>query len=113
MIKKQLKRHNPRNYRGSRLTAHKLSDLLPEALGKIGKLFEEKGELVIMLWPEIVGPQLARMTQAVAFNDSVLHVKVKNSTLYSVLVQDRIQIIKKMRAHLPHNTLRHISFRMV
>lgn len=103
----------PRNYDGPKVTSRQLKDLLPELLKAIGNNYAERGDLVLASWPEIIGPKLAFMTQAISFEAGVLTVRVKNSTLYSLLVQhDKMRILKTLRDKFPKTTINNILFRI-
>ena len=53
------------------------------------------------------------MTQAVAFADGVLVVKVKNSTLHSLLSQnDKLRILTMLRQKFPRVEIHNICFRI-
>jgi hypothetical protein len=106
------KRHPP-YYDGSSLTTRPLSQLLPRFLEEIGRKCEERHDLVIAAWPAVIGSQLAHMTEATAFIDGVLTVKVRNSPLYALLVRDdRSRLIKNLRDKFPGVTIKTISFRL-
>lgn len=106
-------RRTPRNYDGTRITTHKVSELLPGVLEQIGEVYNERPDLILSSWPIIIGPQLASMTEAVAFNDGVLVVKVKNSTLHSLLSQkDKPRILSSLRNKFPKVNIKNIMFRI-
>jgi hypothetical protein len=104
------RRRNPKNYDGTRVTSHKIGNFLPAVLKKIGKLQQDRPDLVIAAWPEMVGKSLAPMTEALSFNDGVLLVSVRNSTLYSLLCQnDKLVILRKLRKKFPRIEIRNIK----
>jgi predicted nucleic acid-binding Zn ribbon protein len=106
-------RRTPKDYDGQQVTTRHLRELLPTVLSKIGGVFQERGDLVLAAWPEMIGPQLASMTQAVSFNEGVLLVHVKNSTLYSLLSQnEKPRILKNLRERFPNTTIKNILFRL-
>jgi hypothetical protein len=106
------KRH-PRHYDGPFPTTRHIRQLLPRFLDDIGHKFKERPDLVIAAWPEVVGPQLAPMTQALSFTDGILLVRVKNSTLYSLLSQnDKPRLIKNLRDKFPKTVIKTIFFRL-
>lgn len=106
-------RRTPKNYDGSETTSRQLKELLPSVLSRIGGVYEERGDLVLAAWPEIIGSKLAGMTEAVSFESSVLVVKVKNSTLYSLLSQhDKPRILKNLRDKFPATSINNIVFRL-
>ena len=103
----------PRYYDGPKVTSKALRDLLPGLLSQISSQFEERGDLVIAAWPAIIGPELCKMTRAVSFDEGVLVVFVKNSTLYSLLAKhDKMRILKLMRAKFPKTSINNIIFRI-
>lgn len=109
------KRHSrtPRYYDGTRLTTHRMNDLLPTVLSRIGQVYEQRSDLILAMWPDIIGPKLAPMAQAVSFSDGILLVKVKNSTLYSLLSQnDKPRLLNELRQKFPRVDIKTIYFRI-
>jgi len=103
----------PRNYDGTRLTTRRVSDILPAVLSKIGDSFQLRPDLVLAAWPELVGPKVASMAQAISFVDGVLTVKVKNSTLYSLLSRnDKPRLLNELRQKFPKIYIKTIFFRI-
>jgi hypothetical protein len=103
----------PKNYDGTEITGHHIHDLLPNVLSKIGKVYEQRADLILALWPTLIGPKLAAMTQAVSFSEGVLVVKVKNSTPYSLLSQnDKPRLISQLRQKFPRVEIKTILFRI-
>jgi hypothetical protein len=78
-------KRTPKNYDGTAVTTHNVTDILPSVLSKISEICKDRPDLILEAWPEIIGPKLAGMTQAVSLRDGELTVKVKNSTLHSLL----------------------------
>ena len=83
---RNLKR-TPKNYDDIEPTGKVLSSLLPEWLAKASFRFQDRPDLILLAWAEIIGEKLSPMTTAVSFINGILTVKVKNSSLYSLLVQ--------------------------
>jgi predicted nucleic acid-binding Zn ribbon protein len=109
----KFRRLNYRGYDGSRLTSHSLQDLLPSALGKIGQVYQERGDILMASWPEVIGPKLAPMTRPYSFKDGVLYVSVSNSTLYSLLEQhEKKKLLQILRRRFPKMKIYNIYFRM-
>jgi hypothetical protein len=103
----------PRQYDGTRITTHRMTDLLPVVLAKIGEVYQDRPDLILAIWPEIIGPKLASMTQAVSFVDGILSVKVKNSTLHSLLSQnEKPRILNLLRQKFSHVEIKNICFRI-
>lgn len=106
------KSRNPRGYDGTSLTTHPIGDLLPSVMRRIGAKYKDRPDLICAAWPEVIGPQLAPMTEATGFDDGCLYVTVKNSTLYSVLQQqDKARILKNLRQRFPRTLIKTILFR--
>lgn len=111
-MKKRVYRR-PRGYDGSELTSRRLNELLPLVIKNIGKIYKERGDLILAAWPEIIGSKLAVMTKAVSFDSGILFVKVRNSSLYSLLQQhDKSRILKSLRDKFPETNIKSIIFRM-
>jgi len=106
-------RRTPKDYQGTKTTTHKVSDVLPHVLSKIGEVYQDRPDLILASWPDVIGSQLASMTQAISFNEGVLTVKVKNSTLYSLLSQnDKPKILANLRMKFPKVKIYNIIFRL-
>lgn len=103
----------PKDYNGTALTTHRVNEVLPFVLKKLQQVYCHRPDLIIASWPEIIGPKLAPMTQAISFIDGILLVKVRNSTLYSLLNQhDKPRILMKLKEKFPDTNIRGISFRI-
>lgn len=112
MAKKSSKRL-PRGYDGVNLTSKPLGDVLPRVLRRVSAVHGDRPDLILAAWPQLVGPQLAPMTEAVAFNEGMLVVKVKNSTLYSLLKnRERGRLLYRLRQRFPSNEIRGIYFKI-
>lgn len=106
-------KRTPRNYDGSAVTTHHLSVLCSGVLSGIRAVYEERPDLILAAWPEVIGHKLANMTQAVSFVDGVMLVKVNNAPLHSLLNQphDRNRILKRLREQFPKAVINGIVFR--
>lgn len=103
----------PKNYNGTQPTSRHVSDLLLAALSKLSDSCQERPDLLLAAWPEIIGPKHASMTQAVSFCEGVLTVKVKNSTLHSLLSRhDRYRILTAIQQRFPKANIQNIVFRI-
>lgn len=103
----------PRNYDGQELTSHRFTDVLPRVLSRIADTHKDRPDLILASWPAVVGANLAPMTEAVSFSEGVLTVKVKSSSLYSVLIQQEgKKLLKELKMKFPNVTIRSIRFRM-
>ena len=101
-------------YDGQKPTSRKLQDLLPQVLGSLQWKYNAQPKLLLDEWANIIGDTLAPLTRAVRFEDGVLHVKVKNSTLLSLLHSpaDKQKILEAIRNALPGIVIRNILFRI-
>jgi hypothetical protein len=106
-------RRTPRNYDEIEPTSKDLSSLLPEWLTKVSVRFQDRPDLILLAWPELIGEKLAPMTTAVSFIEGVLTVKVKNSSLYSLLVQhEKAKLQSRLQKKFPSVRILNIVFRL-
>ncbi|PJD95653.1 MAG: hypothetical protein CK425_08095 [Parachlamydia sp.] len=106
-------RRTPKDYDGTEITTHQVGDVLLSVLSQIHDKYQEHPDLVLAAWPSVIGPKLAGMTQAVSFCDGIFVVKVKNSTLHSLLNQnDKPRILRSLREKFPKVLIKTIVFRM-
>lgn len=113
IVRKYDSRPPKKQYDGTEVTSHRMTDLLPRVLAKIGEVYQQRSDLILVMWPDIIGAQLATMTQAVSFSDGVLFVKVKNSTLHSLLSQnEKLRLLNLLRQKFPHVEIKNICFRI-
>ena len=100
----------PRNYNGTENPGKKIGDLLPEILSDLRKKNSDPREEVFRFWLELMGDQMAPMTEPVSLADGVLTVKVKSSTLYSLLMQhERPRLLKRLQEKF---SIRDLKFRI-
>ncbi|MBM3198818.1 MAG: DUF721 domain-containing protein [Chlamydiae bacterium] len=106
-------KRTPRNYDGVALTGKELSSLLPKWLAKVQNTFQDRPDLILLAWPDVVGAKLAAMTTAVSFLEGILLVRVKNSSLYSLLVQhEKPRLQKELQKRFPSVIIKNIVFRL-
>lgn len=104
-------KRTPRNYDGISLPSKTIKELLGEAFGEIQKKTPDQN--ILSAWPAIIGPNLAKMTEAVSFVDGVLTVLVKSSTLYSLLcLHEKPHLLRKLQENFPKTQVRNIFFRI-
>lgn len=103
----------PKNYEGTKPTGIQLSSLLSSALNQLGESFKERPDLILAAWPKIVGEKLSPMAEAVSFEGGILTIKVKNSTLLSLLsLHEKTRLLNSLRDQFPRSTIRNIIFRL-
>lgn len=111
-MKKESQRH-PKNYDGVHLTSRPLTSFLPAVLSRISGIHDVRGDRILAAWPTLVGEKLAPFTHAVSFVEGVLSVKVKNSTLYSLLTtHEKMRLLKDLRKQFPQTMIKTILFRL-
>jgi hypothetical protein len=102
-----------RHYDGTKPTGKEIKNLLTDLLGKIGESQENRYDLILAAWPELIGKKLAPYTEASSFRDGILTVKVKNSTLYSLLSQhEKPRLLKSLQEKFPSVTIKNLIFRI-
>jgi hypothetical protein len=102
----------PRGYDGTGLTTHRVADLLPRMLSSLGDVHNERPDLILACWPEIIGQKMAPMTEAVSFVQGVLLIKVTNATLYSLLSQhEKPRIVARLKSKFPGVHFKNVLFR--
>ena len=104
----------PFGYDGAALTSRKLHELLSGVMQRLGPLYKFQPSVVLESWPQIVGEKLALFTSASRYEDGILYVKVKNSTLLSLLSNpvDKQKIHEAVKAAVPGIVLKNIVFRI-
>lgn len=103
----------PKNYRGTKPTGRKISDLLPEVLTKLSKKCNDNPYQILSAWQSIVGDRIATMTKAVDYDSGILKVSVKNSTLYSLLVEhEKPRLLAEFKKRFPKVRFWDIHFRI-
>ena len=105
-----MRRRTPKNYCGTESPAKKISELLPEIANEIARKISIPGEAIFQFWNELMGEKMASMTEPVSFVDEVLTVKVKSSTLYSLLaVHEKAKLLASLQEKF---SVRNIVFRV-
>lgn len=75
-----------------------MAELLPEMLSDLGRKVKDPREEVFRFWRELMGEKMAPLTEPVSFVDGVLTVKVKSSTLYSLLVaHEKPRLLRRLQ----------------
>lgn len=106
-------KRTPQNYDGSKVTSHHVTNLLHYVMSSIGNNFEARPDLILAAWPSIVGQHVASSSEATAFTDGVIHIKVRNSTLLSLLSKhERTRLLAIFRSRFPSVQIRGIMFKM-
>jgi predicted nucleic acid-binding Zn ribbon protein len=93
-------------------TGTSLKRLLPKILDEINRVHHLRPDMLLSAWGGLVGPKLAPMTRATKFEKNVLYINVNNSTLNSLLVQEKFRLLKKLQEKFPQLAIRNIIFRI-
>ena len=103
----------PKNYDGSLPTGRQVRDLVPKILSNISAKMSDEPLQILEAWPEIVGKRISKMSRSVGFEDGILKVHVKNSTLYSLLTEhEKPRLVAAFRKRFPNVNFRDIFFRI-
>ncbi len=87
--------------------------MLPEALNRIQNRSDSRPSKVVEAWPKIIGLKMAEMARAVSFENGVLTVIVRSSSLYSSLCQhEKPRLLDMLQQQFPKNQVRNINFRI-
>lgn len=106
-------KRTPRYYDGIEPTGKSIKQLLPSLLNQIGGAFQERPDLILAAWPHLISEQLAPRTKAVSFEQGILLIKVKDSTLLSLLsLHEKTRLLKSLRDQFPSVNIRNIIFRI-
>lgn len=98
---------------GTETTTRDMRSILPGLLGEIGRLHQDRPDLIVAEWPRIIGERLSAMTRAVSFEQGILRVLVGNSALYSLLaLHERERLLKTLRERFPSVAIKNIVFRV-
>ena len=99
---------------GSATTSRQLKDLARRYLAHLEQKLQTKPKEVLELWPKVIGPAFAGMTRAEKFEEGVLYVRVRNSSLLSLLhtAPERQRLAEALRTQVPDVEIKDISFRI-
>jgi predicted nucleic acid-binding Zn ribbon protein len=85
-----------------------------QLVGKVMKKNNLSGGLkrarAVLLWPEVVGTELAHMTKAQGFKDGVLWVEAEDSVLTNFLTMQRPIFLEKLRERVGDNSVKDLRF---
>ena len=73
-----------------------LSDILTQYLRETGLEQPVLEQRLERLWPELMGTQVAQLTESVQIKDGTLHLKVRSAALRQQLFDCRGKVIEKL-----------------
>ena len=104
-----------RNFINKRcLSTNKIvKDFLPHLLQDIKNNYLNNPNLIIEYWPKIIGNRLAPMTKVITFENNILYVSVKSSTLFSILsLNEKGKILKLLQEKFSKDIIKNIIFKI-
>lgn len=100
----------PKNFDGTSLTGKSISELIPGALKEIRGKSGQQTEEIFQFWHELLGEKMGPLTEPISFEEEVLIIKVKSSTLYSLLCyHEKPRLIKRLQEKF---SIRNLLFRI-
>src|SRR3990167_7723970 len=91
-------KRTPRRFDGIQNTGKRIDQMLPDFLKEIAARVEDPREAVFQEWFLIIGPKMGPYTEPLSLERGVLTVKVKSSTLYSLLCQhEKASLLKQLQ----------------
>lgn len=99
-----------RNYSGTENPVKNASEILPEILTELGKKIQNPKDEIFQFWQILMGEKMAHFTEPCFYADGVLTVKVKSSTLYSLLAgPEKARLLKALQEKF---SIRNLVFRV-
>ncbi|OGN59331.1 MAG: hypothetical protein A3F40_04270 [Chlamydiae bacterium RIFCSPHIGHO2_12_FULL_27_8] len=88
-----------------------LKNILMDFSTDIEKKYLKQPQAIIDYWPKVIGEKLSSMTNVIKFENGILYVLVKSSTLYSILKGvEKKRILKLMQQKFTKNVIFDINF---
>jgi predicted nucleic acid-binding Zn ribbon protein len=88
----------------------RLAEVMPGALREMGVEHGLRGWQAVLEWPLVVGPQIARRSRAVRFQDGVLWVEVDGSVWLHQLTVLRRELLRKLGERTGIGVVRELRF---
>lgn len=105
-----MKSRTPRNYFGTQNPVKQIAELLPEIIADLGRKAKDPREEIYQFWRDLMGEKMSPLTEPISLADGVLTVKVKSSTLYSLLVtHERPRLLGRLQEKF---SIRNLVFRV-
>jgi len=94
------------------LTNKHLKNLLPSILREIEGKRQERPDLILEGWHQIIDEKWRSMTQAISFEKGTLMIKVRNAALHMLVQQEKGKLLKKLQQKFPEAEIKNIIFRI-
>jgi predicted nucleic acid-binding Zn ribbon protein len=88
----------------------RLADVMPAALREMGLESGLRGWQAVTEWPHAVGPQIARRSHAVRFQDGVLWIEVDGSVWLHQLTMLKRDLLRKIGERMGSDAVRDLRF---
>ena len=89
----------------------KVGEALPRALKSLGISRRTREAQALWLWPQVVGPDLARETRALRLTGGILWVTASSTPLAHQLHLERSRLIERLNLMIGAPAIREIRFR--
>lgn len=97
----------------SRLKIKKLDGLLSNFLTRVEEKYKKNPCYIKDLWFEVLNNKFANMTEVVSFEKGTLTIKVKSSTLFSILNNyEKDHLLKKMQQKVSNKIIQQLIFKI-
>ncbi|NGX55780.1 MAG: hypothetical protein K1060chlam5_00007 [Candidatus Anoxychlamydiales bacterium] len=101
------------NFGFKKTTNKQINDVLPSILSNIEKNYLNQPKKILNSWSEIVGEKISKLTKAYKFENNTLYIKVKSSTLYSILYRyEKNKLLKLLQEKFSKKTISNIVFKI-
>ncbi len=85
-----------------------LTDILSAYLRETGLEQTVLEQRLERLWPELMGKQVARLTEKVEIKDGVVHIKIRSAALRQQLFDCRGKVVEKLNKAVNANVIKSI-----
>ena len=103
----------PKNYDGIKPTGRLVESLLDTTFKKISASFDARPQNIFAIFLGLINEQFRPLVKPVFFADGKLIVKVKNSTLLSILTsQEKGRLLHNLRDQIPSVPIQDIVFQI-
>ena len=91
--------------------AENIGDILVAYFRENGLEQQLLGDQIIEKWPQLMGPQVARLTGKIEIKDQVLHVQIRSAALRQQLFECRTALIRKLNDSVGAQVIKEIRLK--